>query len=161
MAALIFDGTFGHVLLDIAATVLDFLLVGAFLFEKPVESPLVHGLHFPLLMLQRLVDKLHVAPHLSAVAVDNSLADLKFLNFLVQFILVFNAEMLNLLHFDQVHDKYFLVEGEDVDEGADHFQLHYLPVGDLLYFEEVAEHVVYYYHASDCAEYYFVQLCPY
>ena len=77
------------------ATVLGFLLVGGLLFEESVESPLVHGFHFPLLVLQGLVDKLHVASHLGAVAVYNSLAYLKFLYFLVQFILVLDAEMLN------------------------------------------------------------------
>lgn len=72
-----------------------FLLVCGFLFEEPVEPPLVHGFHLPLLVLQRLVDKLHVAPHLGTVTVYNPLADLKFLYFLVQFILVLDAEMLN------------------------------------------------------------------
>ena len=77
------------------ATVLGLFLVGGFLFEESVEPPLVHGFHFPLLMLQGLVYELHVASHLGAVAVYNSLAYLKFLYFLVQFILVLDAEMLN------------------------------------------------------------------
>lgn len=103
-------------------------------------------------MQQFLINILTVRPYFRSIEVENVLVELKLLDLFMQFALVLDAKMLNLFHFHQVNNDELFVHCKDIGQRANYFDLADLRVGDFLYFEEVAEHVVDDDDSSDCAK---------
>ena len=108
-------------------------------------------------MQQFLIYVLTVRPYFRSIEVEDILVELEPFNFFMQLALILDAEMLDLLYFHQIVNDELFVHSENVRQRPSYFDLADLRIGDLLYFEEMAEHVIDDDDSSDGAKHNFVE----